>query len=390
MNNYNIPGVLIIDGHVQATALTQALGEKGIPIIIIDSNSQCIARYSKYCKDFFVSPHYLAPNFPEFLISLCKKKQLYGWAIFPCNDHIVWSLSQNKEMLSKFYKIISPSKDILSKIINKENLINIAIEVDVPVPKTIFPTLSNPVPTNIPYPAIIKGKEGQTFYKKTGKKGFLVKSINELSSVIKALKDVVTIDEIIIQEYVQAKGTLKVVSFTCFTINGDIKSYWIGDKVREHPVEFGTATFSRSIADFGLYPFAKKLMNALLYTGTCEIEFIIDSQTNTPKLIEINPRTWLWVGLAKDCGVDYANIMYSYLYNKDCVYPQSYKVDSGWVNIWTDLAYSLMGIIKGKISVSSFFSSYFKYKPKLAVFKWRDPAPFLMMTVLLPYIALKR
>ncbi len=27
------------------------------------------------------------------------------------------------------------------------------------------------------------------------------------------------------------------------------------------------------------------------------------------KLIEINARTWLWVGLAKACGIDYANII---------------------------------------------------------------------------------
>ena len=383
-------GVIVIDGHVQGTALTQALGENGIPVIIVDCNRQCVARFSKYSKGFFVSPQYLAPNFADFLISLCENEQLYGWAIFPCNDHIVWSLSQNKEKLSEFYKIISPNKDILNNIINKENLINIAKEVGVPVPHSVFPTLSNPIPINIPYPAIVKGKEGQTFYKKTGKKAFLVKSHSELSGVLKNLENIVEINEIIVQEFVQATGSLKVVSFTCFAVNGDIKTYWIGDKVREHPIEFGTATFSRSIVDFGLYPLAKKLMNALLYTGTCEIEFIIDSQTKLPKLIEINPRTWLWVGLAKQCGVDYANIMYSYLNNREIEYPQSYTQNSGWVNIWTDLAYSFIGIIKGKIAIGSFFRSYFRYKPKFAVFNWHDPAPFLMMTILLPYIAIKR
>ena len=39
----------------------------------------------------------------------------------------------------------------------------------------------------------------------------------------------------------------KPVSFTAFSIKGEIKSYWMGLKIREHPVHFGTATYSRSI-----------------------------------------------------------------------------------------------------------------------------------------------
>ncbi|MEZ5084599.1 MAG: hypothetical protein R2750_14335 [Bacteroidales bacterium] len=69
----NKTGAIIIEGHVQGLSNTRALGSMGIPIYVVDINT-CIARYSKYCKKFFICPAFKSDDFAEFLIDLAKKK----------------------------------------------------------------------------------------------------------------------------------------------------------------------------------------------------------------------------------------------------------------------------------------------------------------------------
>ena len=43
----NNTGVIVIEGHVQGLSNTRSLGEKGIPVYVVDKDN-CIARYSRY------------------------------------------------------------------------------------------------------------------------------------------------------------------------------------------------------------------------------------------------------------------------------------------------------------------------------------------------------
>ena len=51
--------------------------------------------------------------------------------------------------------------------------------------------------------------------------------------------------------------------------------------------------------------FIEKLIKAINYTGICEIEWLYNPKQRKYNLIEINPRTWLWVELAKASGIDF-------------------------------------------------------------------------------------
>jgi len=103
----------------------------------------------------------------------------------------------------------------------------------------------------------------------------------------------------------------------------------------------------------------------------------------------MNPRTWLWVGLAKASGIEFAKYIYNNLNNIKTEYPISYKVGLKWMNFWTDIVYSLYGILKGKYSIKEIINSY-KGKVVNELFSFKDPLPFFMMLLLLPYFKLKR
>ncbi len=370
---------------MQGLSNSRALGELNVPVYVID-RFNCIARYSKYCNKFFRCPNYIGEDFISFLLEINKKYNLSGWALIPSNDHALFNISKNKKILEKYYKIITDDFDVISNIYYKNNLLNIARKLDIPLPLTYLPYNCLQQNIDIKFPVIIKGNEGLTFYKVFKKKVIICNDINSLRNTLNDISQIINLENILIQEVVE---TDNICSFTCFAVKGEIKTFWLGGKIREHPLKFGTATYAKSISPNETKIYSEKLIKELNYTGVCEIEYLYDKNDKTYKLIELNARTWLWVGLAKYCGINYAKYIYNYLNEIPTNYPKEYKINIKWMNFWLDLIYIIVGLVKGKYQLDKIIKS-FKGKVIIDLFKWNDPLPFIMMFFLLPYLKIKR
>ncbi|OFX23713.1 MAG: hypothetical protein A2041_09565, partial [Bacteroidetes bacterium GWA2_31_9b] len=380
-------GVIIIEGHVQGLSNTRALGEAGISVIVIDK-SNCLARYSKYCKKFFYCPDFISEEFVPFLIDLAKREDLNGWALIPSNDHAVYSISKHKTELSNYYKIIIPELDIIDNIYDKSKLLKLAEKVNIPFPKTQYFTSANDsISGELSFPLITKGRNGLSFYRALGKKALLSNTEFDLRNHLQQITEKFSIKSSFTQELIPFNGANKTISFTAFCIDGNIKTFWIGEKVREHPIRFGTATFASSIDCKELFEPSQRLLKELKYTGVCEVEYLLDPRDKKYKLIEINARTWLWVGLARTCGIDYAVMIYNYLNEIETIYPNQYRIGVNWVNYLTDIPFSIISIIKGKLSIKQYFSSC-RGKTVDAFFSWKDLYPSVMFFFLSLYIVI--
>ena len=367
-------GAVIIEGHVQGLANARALGKAGIPVVCVDKG-RCILQFSRYCRQKFTCPEYKDESFIPFLIELCEKENLHGWCLIPSNDHAVINISKNKEKLSTYYKIITPGYDTLEKIYSKINLLAIAHECGIPYPRIFNPQKEHIDSFDLRYPVLIKGEFGLNFYKKYKQKAFIVEDNSRLKQLVERFKQ--GGDEIFIQEIIPEKNGNKAVSFTAFCESGDIKTYWMGKKLREHPVRFGTGTLAESIYNEECLNHSRKLLNVLNYTGVCEIEYMLDPQDSRYKLVEINARTWLWVELAIKSGINYPLYIFNYLNGQPSVYPESYDTGKKWVNIYTDLPFSIKALCSGRLK----FKDYLKQnKGEKVVAMWdrTDPLPLLM------------
>lgn len=346
------PGAIIIEGHIQGLSNTRSLGETGIPVYVVDKVN-CIARYSRFCTKFFKCPDFLSDEFADFLIELAISEEINGWVLLPSNDHAVLTISRNKARLSDYYKTLVQEDAVLINIYDKIKLVKIAEKNKIPVPVTYF-TEQDEEFSFINFPVLTKGRAGLSFYKATGRKAFLSSDESELKSNIELISKKYPISEIFTQELVPGDHT---ISYTAFSINGEIKTYWMGLKLREHPRRFGTATFAVSTNIPVCHHQSVSLLKALNYTGVCEIEYLEDNRTGEYKLIEMNARTWLWVGLARACGIDYASIIYDYACSNKLYYPGNYKCDVYWINPVTDFIYSIGGILTGQLKISEYLSS---------------------------------
>ncbi|MBN1932422.1 MAG: hypothetical protein JW786_12530 [Desulfobacterales bacterium] len=383
------PGAIIIDGHVQGLANTRALGREGIPVVIVDKGKKCLARYSKYCRAFYHCPEYQSDELADFLIALSIKHGMINWIVLPSNDHAVHTLARNKGRLSPYLKIITESLATIEKIINKDRFLDLARSIGVAFPKTRYLRSSNdPQVKELNYPVLTKGKNGLTFFKKCRKKAFLAENESQLLEQLLQLNKSVPIGETFTQELVPDDGQNKTESFTAFSIKGEIKAHWTGVKLREHPLRFGTATFCKSVDGSHLLPHGAKILRALDYTGVCEIEFIKDPRDNEYKLIEMNARTWLWVGLAINCGVNYSLMIYEY-FNNDSMktFPSDYRKDKYWRNLLVDVPYALQGMLLKKVSLKDLLP---KKKTVSAIFNLNDPCPFLRFLTLVFFLKKER
>ncbi|NOU17096.1 MAG: hypothetical protein HOO91_06010 [Bacteroidales bacterium] len=357
MNSHTLkPGAIIIEGHVQGLSLARTLGEKGIPVYVVDKRN-CVARYSRYSHKFFICPDFKDDAFAEFLLQLAKDENLNGWILLPSNDHAVITLSRNRKKLEEHYKMLVPEFNIIELIYNKVNLLNSASELGVPIPSTHCFTDTNTDDLTLKFPVITKGKHGLAFYGAIKKKALIANSKVELEEQLKLIEQEYTLGDTFTQSVIPFDGTNKTISFTAFSEVGEIKAFWMGAKLREHPIQFGTATLAESVMVPELLDLSKKLIKHFGYSGVCEIEFLKDPSDNQFKLIEINARTWLWVGLAKACGVDYGLYIYNYLNGIINNYPNEFKVGVKWTNSLTDTVYSLLAFKKGLLTIKNYLKS---------------------------------
>jgi len=386
----NLPGAIVIEGHVQGLSNTRSLGCLGIPVYIIDVR-KCIASSSNYCKKFFICPDFQTEEFIEFLIDLAKRENLYGWVLIPSNDHAVYVIAKNKFLLETFYKIPTSDLSIIDNIYDKTKLLKIAENAGIHIPVTqCFSKVDELINPGLKFPVLTKGKNGLSFYKTIGKKALIANNESELKEQLSYIESKYNVDRTFTQELIPFDGTNKTISFTAFCIGGVIKTYWMGVKLREHPLQFGTATFAKSVYVKECYEQSIPLLMSLNYTGVCEVEYLKDPRSGEYKLIEINARTWLWVGLAKTCGVDYAKIIYDFVNNIPIDYPSTYETNKYWINPVTDLTYSFIAIIKKKQGIIEYFRSLRAGKITNALFLKNDIKPGIRYLIDLISIFRKR
>ncbi len=381
-------GVVIIEGHAQGLSNMRSFGERDIPVFLLDTHA-CIAQSSRYCLKFLLCPSYNSEDFITFLMDIGKEFELYGWLLFPSNDHVVYNLSKNKSKLSDIYKVAVPGMPVIENIFNKEKLIRTAQMIGHAVPLSFFPEDYDHINKyRIVYPSIIKGKFGLDFYKKTGKKAYYLQSDAELNSCLRSLSGQLDANKIMIQNVIP-EGDQKTVSVAVFVDKGNIMASWVGEKLREHPLKFGTATYCRSIHQEELIEIARELVKELNYSGVCEIEYLFDPRDKKYKLIELNARTWLWVELAKECGINFALGLYYYHQGKHFEFPSAYEKNKFWINYLTDIPFGIFGLVKGHYKITSLIRSWLGRNIK-AVFHKDDLRPAFFSLLLLPYTVVKR
>lgn len=390
MSMYTNSNVIIIGGHTQALSLARILGRENIPIYLVYDRYLNLTRFSRYTTRFLKAPKgttsYLLDETKEkmlvdFLMNLSE--DLNDSIILPTNDAVVYALSKYRDILSKkFIVSVSPINTLLYAY-NKERSLKICKKVGIPIPKTIFSQEIDEVNT-LKYPVSIKGIVGHRFYKTVGKKAILAKNEEELKEEINFVKTKIPINEVMIQEIISMK-TNDVYSFGSYSRDGVVIGFWIGYKLREHPKVFGTGNAVKSKYVSKVEDYSRKFLKEVKYSGISEVEFIYDCRDDDFKFIEMNARPWLQIGLADRCGVNLPLLLYKDVIGEKIHPINGFKENVVWVHFWPDIIMTLKGILSDNLSFKNYLMT-FKNEKEFCVIAKDDMLPFIVETLILPYL----
>jgi D-aspartate ligase len=382
-------GAVITGGDFQGLGVLRTLASKGIPVILLD-HEHCIGRYSKYKKEFYKSPRPSEmENYVNFLLQLAKREGIQGWVIFPNSDEVVRVVSQNKKTLENYYRIPTPSWEVIRNVYIKRETYKVAEKNGIAIPKIYdLRSVGQLMETDFQYPLVIKPSIRDNFYPRTKTKAFRINNKAELIKTYKRVNGVISFGEILVQDFIPG-GPKNLYSFCPFFKKGKVIAGVAGRRARQHPMDFGHASTYVELVDMPeLRDISEKFLGLINYYGIAEVEFMQDPRDHQFKLLEVNPRVWGWHTLAIDAGVDLPYLLYQDMTGQEIEVAPSLK-QMKWVRLITDIPTVFAEIINGNMKISDYISSM-KGKKKDAVLSLKDPFPFLAEIMLLPYLWAKR
>ena len=383
-------GAVVIGGHFQGLGILRSLARQHIPTYLID-RGLCIGRFSRYTGRFTKCPDVEQENlFFTFLMDLARKENLEGWIIYPNDDETVCLLAKHKEQLEEYYRVTTPSWDVVKFAYDKKLTYELAEKCGIAIPRTFYPRNAEELEQlDAEFPVIIKPSVKEPFYSRTGKKAIRVDNRGELMDEYANAAMVVDSSEIIMIQELIPGGTEYLFSVGSLCKNGELLAKVVARRPRQHPMDFGHATtYAETVNIPELEECARKVLAAMDYHGLSEVEFMKDPRDGQYKLIEVNARPWGWHTLAIGAGVDLPYLSYLDMLGEE-VKQNGFAKDAKWIRLVTDIPTVITELVKGRMKLADYLNSL-KGKKEFAVLSVTDPIPFLMELLMLPYLWKKR
>lgn len=306
---------IVFNCSYNGLSILQELGSRGIDCIAMDC-SRGIGTFTKYAR-YVKSPDPLVDEegFINKLYDLCIKSNKKP-VLFPTNDEWAYAISKHKSSLQKVAYPCVADFDVIEKIINKDQFYVIGEMYKYLTPKiydldeTEYVEISFPIVAKPIYKAISADLNNKDVHKYLSKRRLtLIESINELEFF---LEDVGKYKDLFLfQEYVPGLSDSMYTVGVYADKKSNIRAIFSGKKVRGYPPDIGDNIVGESCAvPEYLIDNTNRVVKEMRLSGIAEFEYKKDSVTGIFRLIEVNARSWSWIGITPHCGVNLPLIAY--------------------------------------------------------------------------------
>ncbi|HEX6983580.1 MAG TPA: ATP-grasp domain-containing protein [Balneolaceae bacterium] len=365
--------------------LVQSLGEAGVPVYIgteIRDNPSLFSRYNQktVCFSDYTSP--------EFIDELCKFGETLEQkaVIFSDDDHAILNISQHQERIKNYFLFTFPQAEKVKKLLDKQLFCEIIEQYNLPAPKSI--TLSSVQEmavkdvSELNFPCIIKPSFkqawwGTDFDKKVGDYQKAIKCESYDDAVQKYEQIAEVNPHVVIQEFIEGKED-QLYSVNMYVGNeGDLKGYFIAQKLRTYPVQAGEGCYIVTVRDDEMIAMAMTIADKIGLKGLLNIQFKRDRRSGKPVLLEIHARNSVWSYLGTEAGVNLAALYYEDLTGGKRFKIPDYKAGVTFIFLQKDIKAFIQNFRMKQISIGKWIASYFR-RFIVAGYRWNDPLPLLM------------
>lgn len=309
---------LVFNCDFNGLAIIQSLGRRGIDVRALDC-TRSIGTHSRFAQ-YLPCPDPLVDEagFIDFLLGQATASKERP-VLFATNDHWLMAVSRHRDQLQQHYHCCAPTADTAELLLDKARFGRWAMLVGLTVPRSwgaeelysineeYFPLVAKP---------IVRRRSGNTSdgaNKARSADRFRLRvcaSQDELVAVLRSAAEAGV--DCILQERVPGDSS-DMRTIGLFAVDGDVKGVFSGRKVRGYPPEHGDCIVGESWqAPATLIDECVYAIRLLGFTGIAEFEFMHDRRKDVYRLIEINPRSWSWIGVTGASGVDLPWIAYSH------------------------------------------------------------------------------
>jgi predicted ATP-grasp superfamily ATP-dependent carboligase len=309
---------LVFNCNYNGLAIIQELGRRGVAVRALDRRRSVgtASRYSKYhcCPD----PGIAENDFISFLLDMAPEFADKP-VLFPTNDQWAIAISRYKEKLSEFYIPCVADHAAIDLVIQKQNFYDWGSSRGYPVPRSWRGTAIRDIPDDA-FPLAAKPEFRRTATNDpTASARSRVLDENRLT-ILRSREEVAAFRErhasliecFLFQEYVEGLSDCMYTVGIYADVRHEVVAMFTGRKVRGYPPDIGDCVVGQ-VEDVpqSLKKLTRLICKEIGYHGIAEFEFKRDAVTGEYKLIEINPRSWSWVGITPACGVSLPWIAYS-------------------------------------------------------------------------------
>jgi|GEM_PF-3055665 D-aspartate ligase len=375
INTFSKPPVVVLGLSATGLAVGRIFSARGVKVYGTDREKGRIGRYSKYINKppfgYLANPETLLDDLIAFANYLKIKPVL-----FPADDAFIEFINQHVSALKKYYLFQSSyERSKVDAFLNKKNFYQLCEQHGVAVPRSLYlngnETIEN-ILKKIRLPFIIKPDLIHLWKKKFhGKKVILIETVEEFEKIINQYDGILprsTIQEVIPgpeSNIYLFKGYFKEDT-------GDCIADFTGQKIRQVPVNFGSGSLVKSVANDEVRKISIAFLKSCEFKGLCGSEFKYDDRDKTYKMIEVNIRAQLWEDLTRVALRDVLWYAYTDLVGLpfDPIPEQKYGVT--WSYMLRDFSTVFYFIKSTKYSLIDWVGSY-RYLSTDAVLDIKDP-----------------
>jgi D-aspartate ligase len=369
-------GAVVTGASYRSLAVVRSLGRRGVPVRLA-RGGHAVADHSRYAGAALEWALGDDRRRVESLVALARRERLAGWVLIPTHDEEARLIARHHDELAQVYRLTTPPWETLRDAYDKRRTYALAARRGLDQPWTMFPACAADLAAaEGRFPVIVKPAYKATANRLTAEKAWRADDAGALRSRYEAACRLVDPAIVMVQELVPGDGAMQL-SLAALCSGGEIAAGLTARRMRQYPIDFGRASsYVETVEDPAVERDARRLLEAMNWTGIIEVEFKRDPRTGANKLLDVNPRAWGWQSLGGRAGVDFPYLLWRLAQGQPV--PRA-RPAAGvrWVRMATDPLAAAGEIRAGRLSLRSYLWSL-RRPLEFAVFTLDDPLPALI------------
>ncbi|SHJ92654.1 ATP-grasp domain-containing protein [Anaerobranca californiensis DSM 14826] len=355
---------IVLGGSYGALSIVRSLGQKKVPIIVI-GNRDFIGN-SKYCNFYFKTDE--DEEIIDVLKEIANKYNRKSVILTDSDRYIELIYNYWDELKESYVSHLCNNKETFDILVNKELLYKKSEDLGLNCPKTYKKDEIYKINN---FPVIVKPLDKAVLPSIKGNKVAYCKNKEELSEILRIVDRYKT--ECIIQEIIE--GDLSsLYSITLFRSHkGEIQIGYIGHKIRQYPINFGTVSSFVTKDNIKLVNLSIEILNKINYIGVANFEYKYSEKESDYYIMEVNGRFPMVTGITEKLNNNFVYNIYNSCLEKRIDKNKENESKILWIHFLQDL--------RAKIQIKDFSFTILKhrlkgYKIHWALWNVKDISPF--------------